>query len=124
MTLDSYHGRPWKDPAWDAFGAGPKRLQPGKDGKPDGLLEPVVGERVGAEIIQHFVAGTVQLGYPESVVSGIGIVMLVCIVVYVIPRTSILGAVFRRPVISSGFLPTHLPQDRLFLLLRYPSFLP
>jgi hypothetical protein len=36
---------------------------------------------------------TVRLGYPESLVLGIGIVELVCLVVYVIPPTSILGAI-------------------------------
>ena len=34
-----------------------------------------------------------RLGYPESVIIGIGILELLCTVVYVIPRTSILGAI-------------------------------
>jgi hypothetical protein len=36
---------------------------------------------------------TVQLGYPESLVLGIGIVELICLAVYVIPQTSVLGAI-------------------------------
>lgn len=36
---------------------------------------------------------TARLGYPDSLTLGIGIVLLVCTVVYVIPRTSILGAI-------------------------------
>jgi DoxX-like family len=36
---------------------------------------------------------TIRLGYPESLVLGIGIVELVCLVVYAIPPTSILGAI-------------------------------
>jgi len=39
------------------------------------------------------VEGTVQAGYPASVVRPIGIVLLACIVFYVIPRASILGAI-------------------------------
>jgi hypothetical protein len=39
------------------------------------------------------VQGTVQLGYPESSIVGIGIVLLVCTALYLIPRTSILGAI-------------------------------
>jgi len=39
------------------------------------------------------VQGSVQLGYPESTVVPIGVVLLVCLVLYLIPRTSILGAV-------------------------------
>jgi DoxX-like family len=35
---------------------------------------------------------TVQLGYPESVILGLGIILLVCTVLYLIPRTSVLGA--------------------------------
>ena len=34
-----------------------------------------------------------QLGYPESEIVGIGIVLLTCTLLYVIPRTSILGAI-------------------------------
>jgi len=36
---------------------------------------------------------TVQLGYPESVIIGIGGALTACVVLYVIPRTSILGAI-------------------------------
>ena len=38
------------------------------------------------------VDATVQLGYPESAVAGIGVALLICTILYVIPRTSILGA--------------------------------
>lgn len=37
--------------------------------------------------------GTTRLGYSESLVFGIGILELVCILVYVIPRSSVLGAI-------------------------------
>ena len=36
---------------------------------------------------------TVQLGYPESVILGLGILLLACTVLYLIPRTCILGAI-------------------------------
>lgn len=39
------------------------------------------------------VEATVKLGYPESVIVGIGIVLIACTVLYLIPRTSILGAI-------------------------------
>lgn len=39
------------------------------------------------------VEGFAHLGYPESLALGIGILELVCTVVYVIPRTSVLGAI-------------------------------
>ena len=34
-----------------------------------------------------------QLGYPVSTIVGIGITLLVCTAVYVIPQTSVLGAI-------------------------------
>jgi hypothetical protein len=37
--------------------------------------------------------GTAQLGYPLRLVLGIGIIELVCLVFYVIPQTSVLGAI-------------------------------
>src|SRR4051794_39778213 len=39
------------------------------------------------------VEATLQLGYPDSAIVGIGILLLVCTLLYVIPRTSVLGAV-------------------------------
>ena len=40
------------------------------------------------------VDATRQLGYPESDIVGIGVVLLTCTLLYIFPRTSILGAVF------------------------------
>ena len=39
------------------------------------------------------VEATRQLGYPESDIVGIGVVLLVCTLLYLFPRTSILGAI-------------------------------
>jgi DoxX-like family len=39
------------------------------------------------------VQATVKLGYPESTIVGIGIALLVCTLLYAIPRTAVLGAV-------------------------------
>src|SRR6266704_258041 len=39
------------------------------------------------------VEATVQLGYPESVIVGLGIVLLASTLLYLIPRTALLGAV-------------------------------
>ena len=37
------------------------------------------------------VEGTIQLGYPESVLLGLGIVLLACTVLYIIPRRTLSG---------------------------------
>src|SRR5881396_3419317 len=39
------------------------------------------------------IEGFVRLGYPASLALGIGIVEVACAVIYVIPRTSVLGAI-------------------------------
>jgi DoxX-like family len=39
------------------------------------------------------VQATVQLGYPESTIVGIGIVLLISTILYLIPRTAFFGAV-------------------------------
>jgi hypothetical protein len=39
------------------------------------------------------VEATVRLGYPESEIVGIGVVLIACTVLYMIPRTMVLGAV-------------------------------
>jgi hypothetical protein len=53
------------------------------------------------------VEGTTQLGYPASVVVGIGIVELVCLVVYLIPATSIFGAILLTGYLG-GAIATHV----------------
>src|SRR5215472_9001463 len=39
------------------------------------------------------VEATTQLGYPESTIVGIGVTLLVCTLLYVVPPTSVLGAI-------------------------------
>lgn len=38
-------------------------------------------------------ATTIQLGFPEPTIVGIGLLLLACTVLYAIPRTSVVGAV-------------------------------
>ena len=45
------------------------------------------------------VKATQQLGYPESDIAGIGVTLLVCTLLYLLPRTSTLGA-----ILLTGFL--------------------
>ena len=39
------------------------------------------------------VQSTLQLGYPESTIIGIGLVLLACTILYMIPRTTVFGAI-------------------------------
>src|SRR3954465_3401751 len=53
------------------------------------------------------VAGTVQLGYPPSAIVGIGLVELLCVLAYAIPRTAIVGAVLLTGYLG-GAIATHV----------------
>ena len=53
------------------------------------------------------VEGTTQLGYPATVVLGIGVVELVCLVLYVIPQTSVIGAILFTGYLG-GAIATHV----------------
>jgi hypothetical protein len=43
--------------------------------------------------VEAVLKASAELGVPESVVPGIGITLLACTVVYVIPQTAVLGAI-------------------------------
>ena len=53
------------------------------------------------------VDGTVQLGYAESVIVPLGIVLLVCTILYLIPRTAVLGAILMTGYLG-GAVATHV----------------
>lgn len=53
------------------------------------------------------VEATVRLGYPESVILSLGIVLTACTVLYLIPRTSILGAILLTGYLG-GAVATHV----------------
>jgi len=65
------------------------------------------------------VEATVQLGYDESVIVGLGVVLLVCTVLYLLPPTSFLGAILLTGYLG-GAVATHVRiGDSLF-----PIFFP
>ncbi len=53
------------------------------------------------------VEATVRLGYPESVIVGLGIVLLACTILYLIPLTSVLGAILLTGYLG-GAIATHV----------------
>lgn len=68
------------------------------------------------------VEGTTQLGYPESVVVGIGTVQLVCLLVYLIPQTSIFGAILLTGYLG-GAIATHVRVGSpLFSHVLFPIY--
>jgi hypothetical protein len=53
------------------------------------------------------VEATVELGYAESVIVGLGIVLLACTVLYLVPRTAVLGAILLTGYLG-GAVATHV----------------
>src|SRR5438309_1292125 len=69
------------------------------------------------------VEGTVKLGYSETVIIPLGIVLLSCTILYAIPRTSVLGAILLTGYLG-GAVATHVRVgDPLFTHILFPVYL-
>jgi hypothetical protein len=68
------------------------------------------------------VQATLQLGYPESAIVGIGIVLLASTLLYLIPRTAILGAVLLTGYLG-GAVATNVRVNGPFFNIIFPVFL-
>ena len=70
-----------------------KKLWTGRILSALGILFLLFDSVIHLMVIQPVVDAFKQLGYPVDVAVPLGIIELVCLIIYVIPRTSILGAV-------------------------------
>ena len=68
------------------------------------------------------VEGTVQLGYPESALVGIGAVLLICTLLYLIPRTAILGAVLLTGYLGGAVATQVRVGNPLFSHVLFPVY--
>jgi hypothetical protein len=76
------------------------------------LLQPV-------EVVE----GTTQLGWPASVLVPLGIIQLVCLIVYLIPRTALLGAILWTGHLG-GAIATHVRiGNPLFSHVLFPVYI-
>lgn len=57
---------------------------------------------------------TPKFGYPESLLTTVGIVQLLCVVLYAIPRTSVLGAILITGYLG-GAVATHVRIADVFV---------
>ena len=68
------------------------------------------------------VEGTVALGYPADSVHWIGIIELVCLVLYLVPRTAVLGGVLLTGYLG-GAIATHVRvSNPLFTHTLFPVY--
>ena len=69
------------------------------------------------------IEATGQLGYPSSVVVPLGIIELVLLVLYVVPRTALLGAVLWTGYLG-GAIATHVRlENPLFTHVLFPVYI-
>ena len=69
--------------------------------------------------LQPAVEATTQLGYPASLVVTIGVLELICLAIYVIPRTSALGAILLTGYLG-GAIATQVRADSALFSMIFP----
>lgn len=65
------------------------------------------------------VDATVKLGYPESVIVPIGVVLIVCTILYLIPTTAVLGAILLTGYLG-GAVATHVRVGESLFSIIFP----
>jgi hypothetical protein len=65
------------------------------------------------------VQGTVKLGYSESVIVPLGIVLLICTILYLVPRTAVLGAILLTGYLG-GAVDTHVHAGQTIFEILFP----
>ncbi|HKQ78765.1 MAG TPA: DoxX family protein [Blastocatellia bacterium] len=65
--------------------------------------------------------GTIRLGYSEGVIIPLGIVLLICTIIYVVPRTSVLGAILLTGYLG-GAVATHVRVGANLFSVFFPIF--
>ena len=65
------------------------------------------------------VEATVGLGYPESTIIPIGVVLIVCTILYLIPKTSVLGAILLTGYLG-GAVATHVRTGESLFSIIFP----
>jgi hypothetical protein len=68
------------------------------------------------------ISGTVQLGWPASIILPLGIIQLVCLILYLVPRTAFLGAILWTGYLG-GAVATHVRiGNPLFSHILFPVY--
>ncbi len=81
----------------------------------DGIMKLVKPEPV--------VKATIQLGYPESVIIVLGIILLVCVILYIVPHTVVLGAILLTGYLGGAIATQTRVSNPLFSHILFPVYL-
>jgi DoxX-like family len=72
---------------------------------------------------QAVIDGTIALGYSPSAITPLGVVLLICTLLYIIPTTQVLGAILLTGYLG-GAVATHVRHgDPLFSHILFPTYL-
>ena len=72
--------------------------------------------------VQPVIDSARQLGYSPDIMFGLGVILLSCVLVYVVPRTSVLGAVLLTGYLG-GAVATHVRVGSpLFTHVLFPTY--
>jgi hypothetical protein len=72
--------------------------------------------------VRPVIDGTKLLGYPPDVVFGLGVTLMSCVLAYLIPRTSVLGAMLLTGYLG-GAVATHVRVGSpLFTHILFPTY--
>ena len=72
--------------------------------------------------VQPVIDETLQLGYPRDVVFSLGVILLSSVLVYLIPRTALLGAALLTGYLG-GAVATHVRvENPLFTHILFPTY--
>jgi len=72
--------------------------------------------------VKPVIDGTLQLGYSRDIVFTLGALLLACVLVYLIPRTSVLGGILLTAYLG-GAVATHVRvQSPLFTHVLFPTY--
>ncbi|MGN6184804.1 MAG: DoxX family protein [Thermoanaerobaculia bacterium] len=84
------------------------------------LLFDAIGKLLKPDAV---VKGTTELGWPVSTITTLGIIQVVCLIAYLIPRTSVLGAILWTGYLG-GAIATHLRLGNpLFTHILFPTYI-
>jgi hypothetical protein len=81
----------------------------------DGMMKLVKPEPV--------VKATIELGYPESAIMVLGTILLVCVILYVVPRTAVLGAILLTGYFGGAIATQMRVGNPLFSHILFPVYL-
>ena len=73
--------------------------------------------------VQPVIDGTLRLGYPRNLVFTLGVILLACVLAYVIPRTSLLGALMLTAYLGGAVATQVRVEAPLVSHILFPTYL-